>query len=259
MRRMSSPTFAIRENAATSGFGQLRAAEHRGRDHLVRVANEHRPHLARPLHGGAQALGEVHLGDLLRQAFPCGLVERHVRLGNGGIGIHQRVVSALRPRRDRHDAAIGEVLPRRIGRIRPGQRGRQHLFGNAVQRGIRGGPHLGICVVEQENEQGQLLLRTGRQTALRGQEPRVAIRLAPLEEIEQRCRHAHAAMLGTVSGRVKPGAEGAHRLVERHRQASAWRTRLRSVGAGARLAHEEADPRDTRRAASSHVRHAVDQ
>ena len=50
-------------------LGELGAAQDRGGDHLVRIANENRAHFARALHGRLQTLAEIHPANLMHQTF----------------------------------------------------------------------------------------------------------------------------------------------------------------------------------------------
>ena len=170
------------------GHADLRAAQHRRADQLVRIADQDRALLARAFHRGLQALRKVHRRELLRarQADPSSVVSS---VG----GVDQRIVEVDLDRRDlgRKDAAVAEELAQVDRHVRAREELLERLDRNLVEGLVGGLADLAIRILEQQHENRELLVRARRQRALRRLQAHVALDLAALEEIQQRRRDHH--------------------------------------------------------------------
>ena len=102
------------------------------------------------------------------------------RLGVAGLGVDERLVHLDRRNDPRKYAAVGEEFTGFNGHVGPGQKPLERFLGD---QGLIGrGADLGIGIVEQQDENGELFVRAGRQRALRREHPHVTRRFARLKK-----------------------------------------------------------------------------
>ena len=93
----------------------------------------------------------------------------------------------------REDAAVREELAQIERDVRLGEKRRQRLHRNVVQRVVGGLADFRIRIVEQVDEDAELLVGARREPALRRQHPDVARDFPAFEELKERARLAHGA------------------------------------------------------------------
>src|SRR5262249_33058142 len=169
-----------------------------------RVTNQDASHLARALHRRLQTLREAHVGDLLNKALARlvvrGLLVRRRRLAR--FDVEQRFLGRKRRHLGWKYASVGEELAHANRDVGTCQKCRERFDGNLIERFLCSRSNVAVRIIEKQNENRQLFVRTGRDRARCRKQSHVTRHLASFEKVEQRsrCRHGFATKFLRVSG-----------------------------------------------------------